>query len=434
MSHEKKYLKYKNKYLSLKQSGGYKLKCPSVDQVECDAPTRYMGMCVNNETKCDDIYDETKGVIPEILWDEEHDKDLIERYKHGISKGYIDDYLHKSCLTQTQPARIIKEGKGMDVFGPFSVLTLNVMGITRDDNDKTKKNKDPNKIKFAEMRVELLLKDEILEKNPDILCFQEMSQEFLDFLYSGDIKIKYPYVYENKINLEGKDIDCCVLSKFEPEKVTMQNLDGILGYCNTLQIIEFQNLVIFNCYLQAGSKASPGQSMKWKHYSRCRAQYFEYIKSLMYKYENKGIILLGDLNFNLNGTVEEWPEKKYLDALDLQDSWTETHPLTEPGLTEDTNKNFLRWNSKFEKKEYRYDAILCNDLLIPIESTIFGDKSVKIIGDDNEYYEKIILKNVLDERIIKYTYLNENQVKNQYDLFISDHFGVLSTFKWALLR
>lgn len=306
------------------------------------------------------------------------------------------------------------------------------MGIVRDDEDKTKT--DPNKIKFAEMSVELLLKDEILGKNPDILCLQEMSQEFLNFLYTGDIKIIYPYVYENPINLEGKDIDCCVLSKFEPIKVTMQNLDGILGYYNTLQIIEFKNLVIFNCYLQAGSKASPGQYMKWMHYSRCRAQYFEYIKSLMGEHDNKGIILLGDLNFNLNGTVEEWPEKKYLDALGLQDSWTKTHPLTEPGLTEDTNKNFLRWNSKFEKKEYRYDAILCNKLLIPIKSTIFGDKSVKIIGDDNKYYEKVILKKVLDERIIKSTYLNEGQVKNQYDLFISDHFGVLSTFNWTLLR
>jgi hypothetical protein len=194
-------------------------------------------------------------------------------------------------------------------------------------------------------------------------------------------------------------------------------------------------LVIFNCYLQAGSKASPGQSMKWMHYSRCRAQYFEYIKSLMnnYKNYNKGIILLGDLNFNLNGTIEEWPEKKYLDDLKLKDSWTTIHP-TEPGLTEDTNKNFLRWNSKFEKKEYRYDAILCNDLLIPIESTIFGDKSVKIIGDDNEYYEKVILKKVIDERIIKCTYLNEDQVKNQYDLFISDHFGVLSKFNWRYIK
>lgn len=216
----------------------------------------------------------------------------------------------------------------------------------------------------------------------------------------------------------------------------MQNLDGILGYYNTLQIIEFQNLVIFNCYLQAGSKASPGQSMKWMHYSRCRAQYFNYIKTLMdrHKNDNKGIILLGDLKFNLNGTVDEWPEEKYLDALGLQDSWTTTHPPTEPGLTEDTNKNFLRWNSKFEKKEYRYDAILCNDLLIPIESSIFGDKSVKIIGDDNKYYERIILKNIDDKRIVKCTYLNEGKVKNQYDLFISDHFGVLSTFNWKYIK
>ena len=33
-----------------------------------------------------------------------------------------------------------------------------------------------------------------------------MSQEFLNFLYTGDIKIIYPYVYEDCINIEGEKI------------------------------------------------------------------------------------------------------------------------------------------------------------------------------------------------------------------------------------
>lgn len=65
------------------------------------------GLCINNETKCDDEYDEIKGVIPKIIWDEKNDQDLIERYKRGINKGYIETSLHKSCLTQTHPSRII---------------------------------------------------------------------------------------------------------------------------------------------------------------------------------------------------------------------------------------------------------------------------------------------------------------------------------------
>ena len=164
MSHEKKYLKYKNKYLALKQSGGFESKCLEGLKL-CEPPDKYMGMCIDEKTtKCNDDYDEEKGVIPEIIWDKECDEDLMKRYELGISKGYIEKYLYKSCLTQTQRGRIIKDGNGDDISGPFSVLTLNVMGITRDDNDKTKQKKDPNKIKFAEMRVNLLLKDEILKK------------------------------------------------------------------------------------------------------------------------------------------------------------------------------------------------------------------------------------------------------------------------------
>jgi hypothetical protein len=245
----------------------------------------------------------------------------------------------------------------------------------------------------------------------------------------------YPYVYENPIIIEkGKDIDCCVISKFIPKKITMQNLTGILSYPNTLQIIEFENLVIFNCYLQAGSKASPGQITKWMHYSRCRSQYFEYIKKLIEEYEsnNKGIILLGDLNFNLNGTINDWPELKSFNKMGLDDSWITTNP-GQPGLTEDTTKNFMRWNSKFEEKEYRYDAILYNKKLRPTSSTIFGDVSKKLIKESNDIYEKVIIpeNNRSDPRLIKSsTYINnQGEMKNEYELFISDHFGVLSSFE-----
>jgi exonuclease III len=210
----------------------------------------------------------------------------------GITKGYLNDNLNQSCLKQTDPPRITEIEDGQKINRPFSIITLNVMGICR----------KPEQTVFAKLRAKLLRK-EILEKQPDILCFQEMSQSFLDFFYKSEIREIYPYVYENPIVTEGKkDIDCCIISKFKPTKIIMQNLDGVLNYRNTLQIIEFENLVIFNCYLQAGSKASPGQITKWMHYSRCRAQYFDYIKKIIKKYKHKGIIFgsVISISFELN--------------------------------------------------------------------------------------------------------------------------------------
>jgi mRNA deadenylase 3'-5' endonuclease subunit Ccr4 len=130
---------------------------------------------------------------------------------------------------------------GEDINKTFSILTLNVMGICR----------KLEQTQFAKLRA-VLLKKEILKNPPDILCFQEMSQEFLNYFYIDEIKEIYKYVYENPIVIEKKpdgklikDIDCCIFSKFKPTRVIMQNLNGVLDYRNTLQIIEFKNLVIY---------------------------------------------------------------------------------------------------------------------------------------------------------------------------------------------
>ena len=423
MTYEKKYLKYKNKYFALKnieQQGGFRTQCPKCSKDSdptfcksylCPQHTNYMGVCVNNESICNNEYKKNATATPHIIF-QEGDEELREKYDYAMNrKGYVNNYLNNSCLEQTQEPRIININNGESINRDFSILTLNVMGICRNEYQ----------IHFAKLRANLLNK-EIIHKQPDILCFQEMSQQFLDFFYSDEIRQLYPHVYENPINIEGKDIDCCIISKFKPKKIIMQNLDGVLSYYNTLQIIEFENLVIFNCYLQAGSKASPGQITKWMHYSRCRAQYFDYIKKLMISYNEKAIILLGDLNFDLNGTCDDWPELRYLQNIGLYDSWTDTNP-GKLGLTEDTNKNFMRWNSKFEEKEYRYDAILYNEQLRPIESFIFGDESIKINETDNFYYETVVIPpgKEKDPKVIK---------EGGYDLFISDHFGVLSRFEF----
>jgi exonuclease III len=374
---------------------------------------------------CNSKYDENKAKIPIV---EYNDEDL-KKYEFGLTKGYKDDNLNKFC----------GDGKIYDEYNndtsdeipeKFSIITLNVMGIFRNNLDV---------LKLMKIRAKLL-EHVILNKKPDILCFQEMSKEFFHFLYSDKIKKIYPWYHNiNFIDTTNSekynDIETFVISKYQPKKISSIGLNGILGYYNSLLIIEYDNLIVFNMYCQAGSKSSPGQEFKALHYSRCRAQQFEYINEMiMNKYKNKPIILLGDLNFDLNGNQNDWPELNNLNKLNLNDSWKDINKNKNSfyGLTENTQINTMRYNSKFENKMYRYDAILYNDKLMAIKSKVICNKPLKLDYNHlkfNKYYENVILKkDSLSNPNLKIAGKYEKQ--NIYDLFISDHFGVLSEFNF----
>jgi len=84
----------------------------------------------------------------------------------------------------------------------------------------------------------------------------------------------------------------------------------------------------------------------------------------------------------------------------------------------------MRWNSKFEEKAYRYDAILYSKKnLKPISSIIFGDTPELLIGSKNIFYENVIIpKDKRTDSKLKYInkYVDEEQIeRNQYNLFIS---------------
>jgi endonuclease/exonuclease/phosphatase family metal-dependent hydrolase len=429
MDYKYKYLKYKTKYQNLKnnkkytQEGGVHVQCPPNTKI-CQPPTYYMGVCIDNKEDCNKEYDEKKAIIPTLIWTDTTD-DIMqkEKYELGLKKGYVEDFLNKDCGHSIKLAKYKNKDKNCSLPSNFSILTLNIMGIIRNDENG-------DKLKLMKERVKIFI-DEINTKNPDIMCFQEMSSEVLNELYPK-IQDKYPYCYEKNladlVKERKKDIELCIISKYQPRKVTVMNLGGNLGYFNSLSKIKYDNVNIFNCYFQAGSKYSPGQQNKYIHYSRCRAQQFNHIKNFILKDEKTPVIVLGDFNCHLDGDESEWSELKYLKEMNLRDSWKELHP-DKLGLTENTDLNHLRFNSKFEEKHYRYDAILFNKLH-PKTSVIVGDIP-KLIEDDeiNRIYERIILpKNGLinpNLRIAK----KEND-KNYYDLFISDHFGLLSSFEF----
>ncbi len=420
--------------------------CPKPKPFLCTLNSKNPGLCFSNPEKCNITLEEPykdedrKPSIPQIL-DHKLSEDEREKIKLGLKKGYIDDYLSNSC--ELNPDLDLEKGKeshnvityinenSNNIPKKFSIITINAMGIYRGKDSISN---------LMKLRVKILI-DYLEKKSPDIICLQEVSTLFLSYLNSYEcIKKQYKYQHEfdlsdDKLSKRNKDIEVFMISKFQPQKITVKALRGNLGYTNSLMIIEYNNLIIFNVYLQAGSKSSPGQSLKWIHYSRCRMQHLNLIKSMIQETINqKPTIVLGDFNFDLNGSLDEWPEKKYLDNLNLSDSWNvyaiKYGKDIKDGLTEDTDINSMRWNSKFEEKKYRYDGILYNHCKLNLKkSKVILKTPIKLKGIlekyNKDYEDSILPSNGLkNPKLIK----TEDNGKNIYDLFFSDHFGVYSEF------
>jgi exonuclease III len=445
--YKNKYIKYKNKYLDLlnKYSGTLnnnsndnikeiaEIKCNEPNKILCSNNTVNLGLCVEKTQDCNDSY--IIGSIPKIkIKSDKYKEEYEESVKAGISKGYIDDYLETNCLLNNDNNILTYNYSNTNsntdlndsmIPNIFSITTLNVMGIIRNNLDK---------LILMKLRVNMLVEQILNNDNqPDILCFQEMSKEFFKELYC---RIKHKYKFADKQVLDdldkSKNEDVCtfLISKYTPIRTKFISLTGNLGYTNSLGIYEFDNLVVFNLYLQAGSVSSLGQKYKWKHYSRCRIHELEYVKNILSEY-NKPFVIVGDFNFDLNNTEGNiFPEVKYfknfMKNLNCVDSFKYLHEDL-PGYTEDTDINSLRWNDKFEHKQYRYDAIISNNYLLPIESKLFANIPLLLDEENSKIYEKIFVKNKINDTRLKFTKSNNT---NLYELFISDHFGVLSKFQF----
>ncbi len=424
----KKYLKYKNKYLNLqKQIGGnygikekISWKCSEPNKILCPRNSINLGLCTDSIEKCDDVT--IDGQLPsiEIMSPYENLKNekAIEK---GKEKGYTDTNLNKSCYGVEDIIVYEHDKKDNKIPDIFSIITLNAMGIIL-GND--------NKMILMKERVKLLV-NQILSSDPvpDILCFQEMSTEFYNELYK---QIGSIYQFSNPQvlgEINETDVTNFIISKYNPIRTKFVKLKGNLFYPNSLGIYEFENLVVFNVYLQAGSVSSLGQTNKWKHYSRCRIHELIYISEIIKDY-TKPFVILGDFNFNLNDTDgTTFPEIKYLNDIMKNNNCIDSFKHINPelsGLTEDTDINSLRWNDKFEIKKYRYDAIFSNDKLTPINSKLFANTPTILDNEEKiNAYVNVFVKDKINNPKLKYIGHADNK---QFELFISDHFGVLSQF------
>ena len=387
--------------------------CPDNFPFLCNINSKAMGLCRETEAKCNlTIVPGKPNIVPEPF----EKKTINDDTKIFF---YESDNYGKSCFKW----HLLYEKKfsnPQDLRNNISILTMNLWGLSVNDMVK---------FSFMQQRMEKI--NEIINKEqPDIVCFQEMSNSsfnFLNPLVSNEYKRsedQFLSDYEIK-KQRNRDVDLFSYFKYEPKTVKIYSVGGVLNFEYGVMVIEYKNLVIFNVYLQSGSGYSPGQEGDFNtiHYSRCRREQYEMLKEQINEYSDKKIIVCGDFNIHLDGTYNEWPEKKELDSINLIDTFRILNPDAE-GFTEDTKNNSMRFNIKLKDKQFRFDGIFVKDL-IPKESYIIGKEYAFDLNSEQveivkEYLTKVGKQDKFD--LIRY----KNSENIIIEWFPSDHFGVLT--------
>jgi len=189
----------------------------------------------------------------------------INKDKFNISLDY-----EKSWDIQLRDIKYIK------------ILTYNIWGLCQTTKDN-KRNKFNQHIILLRMQ---LINNEILDCNPDIICFQEVSKISLEYLLMQSFVSLYPYRYEEELIEEilekrNRGVECYVFSRYPAKKLEIYSLEGNLDYTDSCLYLSFNNFAIYNCYFQAGSKYSTYQTINAHYYSKCRKEQFKLIKDKM---------------------------------------------------------------------------------------------------------------------------------------------------------
>jgi exonuclease III len=342
--------------------------CPESAPYLCGSKTISRGLCVKKESRCTKRRQKGPRAFPKP-----------PANAKGSRYGYIGDYLGRHCYFTDKTLKVDYDKEyedGEAVPDNFSCLTYNMWGLAKKEEAKH----------LFRLRLPLLLKT-LNETNADLMCLQEMGAfsygEMKDWIatYPFASEVPYPSPEGTSGPARNRGVDSYFVSKYKPSRVTNYGLPGVLGYDNALLVIEYPNLVVFNLYNQAGSRHSVGQEHKWIHYSRCRYDILQTILDMIKRrYAEKNIIVCGDFNFDLDGPKYEWPEMEIIEkmkAFGFIDTFRKANPK-DPGLTEDTDLNPMRWNQKLVEKMLRYDAIFYK----PAKSSAWGIKKSKVIGTE----------------------------------------------------
>ena len=387
-------------------------RCPETTPILCDNSTISRGLCVESIDLCA-IRSTEPRVVP-----------ITPENTRGKKYSYTEDFLGRHCYFTEDKLKVDYDKSfedGEAVPSTFSCLTYNIWGLARTEEQK-----------HLFMLRQPLLERTIRETGADLLCLQEMSQ----FSYERLSMLIHEYPFASEIPYTARAnraVDTYFLSKYRPSRVILYGLPGVLGYEDCVLVVEFPNLVIFNLYNQAGSRSSPGQEHKWIHYSRCRYDILQTIYDMiMRRYTDRDVILCGDLNFHLDGSIEDWPEVEMLTkykTLGFIDTYRALNP-DKGGFTEDTDRNPMRWNQKLIEKQYRYDGIFYKSVSsVPQSSALIGTEFECLDHLESKWFIKKISEVLPDnlDRLIQCPPDKDHKIR--LPINPSDHFGVLTSFR-----
>ena len=308
MDYKLKYYKYKQKYITLKNnklmiggkinSSGIGIKytiddynkqskkeqdkfpfyCKNDNPYLCSFESPSYGLCKPKITDC--IKYKGENTLPEYDLSDINRSKMID---YGKTFGYnlygdIKNTSNNSGLSIKNCSKIIENSTGVFkgkfiVPNIFKIMTYNCWWSIKETGDSIK---DIFHRKFFEIRMNEIAKI-INESDGDIICLQEVGKLTFDILQPllHDI---YPYYYETPFNIDieinmskrGRTLESVCFCKFPAKGFKLFSVQGNLNYNNSMLMLEFDNLVVFNVYLQAGSRNSPGQKDLWYNYSRCR--------------------------------------------------------------------------------------------------------------------------------------------------------------------
>tara|TARA_B110000977_G_scaffold54715_1_gene74681 strand:+ start:201 stop:1181 length:981 start_codon:yes stop_codon:yes gene_type:complete len=269
---------------------------------------------------------------------------------------------------------------------------------------------------FTAKRIPYIIKNLKLI-NADIYLLQEVSKNILNNLKdSCDFK---KYYFSTDIFEENeKQLQNIIISKIKPIEFKNFFIGGISNYYNSFSLIRFSNLIIVNLYVQSGNYNSPYLEKHWTTFQKCRIYNLKYIKKYIYKkyYSKcKNIIFSGDFNFDIN---ENTLEKKVV----ISEFFNLKQNNYDMLLTEDTTKNFFRFNLKQKEKIKQYDGFfICGDIL-SYKPILINTKPIFYL---NKKEENIFIYNLKK----KFDTIKIKTIDNKIPIFMSDHFGVVCEFK-----
>jgi tyrosyl-DNA phosphodiesterase 2 len=299
----------------------------------------------------------------------------------------------------------------------FKIATYNLWGVERFT------------FTFIDERAPFIIRS-IKKLDADVYCLQEVGPKLFTHLQNDDFITKNYHFSDVHVNWSQRDVICLTLTKQIPIQTATYRLKGGLFHSDII-VVTFDDKIVINLNLHPGSKYSPGV-VKTDCYMFCRIEQIKILKQIMSKLDqkSKSVYLCGDFNIDLDGHSSEWPELIFLKNISLIDTWTELKK-DDPGFTENTTINEMRWNTKQISKHVRFDGIF----YIPNSST--KSASINLFGTEAVFkipFSKFAtIANNLKLDFKKGFVFDGKMGYNDQDLdhvnwYSSDHFGVVAEF------